>query len=138
MRAFQLASDANVEIENLPPYSPQKLYFQTWPRGVFKAIVNGIQFVGIKIPKFGRNRDIDIASLLTDDFPIHAAIDVTKVRKAKRAAVACHSSQLEGGDGITSMVMSVFDRTETYMRAIPTEPPQKKESDLFEGIHPGD
>jgi hypothetical protein len=33
-------------------------------------------------------------------------------------------------------LMGLADRNETFMRAVPPEPPKKKEKDLFEGISP--
>ncbi|MGD0576383.1 MAG: GlcNAc-PI de-N-acetylase, partial [Anaerolineales bacterium] len=69
------------------------------------------------------------------DFPIHAAISIRSVLKAKDMASACHSSQ--GGGrllGPLSGLQRLLPAQETFMRAVPSEPPRSREHDLFEGV----
>ena len=88
--------------------------------------------------RFGRNRDIDLATLVEEgDFPIHARIDCRSVSHIRDLASACHISQ--GGNsmsrrGPVGVLWRYFGSTETFTRAIP--PPEKglSERDLFAGV----
>ena len=44
--------------------------------------------------RFGQNGDVDLLSLVGEDFPVHAQIDYRQVAEVKEAATACHASQL--------------------------------------------
>jgi hypothetical protein len=87
---------------------------------------------------FGRNKDIDLATLVAEgDFPTHAHINCQSVSKIRDEATACHSSQLGGAigrKGPMAFLRRTFGSTETFMRAVP--PPEKglHERDLFEGV----
>lgn len=133
--AFQLAGDAAQDVENLPPYAPAKLYFSTFPRGFLKAAVRLMPLFRIDPHKFGKNKDIDVASFANVDFPIHAKIPISDVLDQKSRATACHSSQLAGmGGPVARVFQRLFASDETFMRAVPTEPPAHLERDLFDGL----
>jgi len=88
--------------------------------------------------RFGRNGDIDLASLVQEgDFPVHARVRYTRVGALKDAASACHASQLEGASlrsGPLNWMRLLFGRTDCFMRAIPEPGPGLREEDLFAGI----
>ena len=136
-QAFQQASDPVFQDE-FPPFKPQKLYYQTIPKDLLRWGVRLAPLRGIDPHHFGRNRDIDLASLVEDgDFPIHAVIDCRSVSAIRDEASACHVSQ--GGESIgrkgpMAFLRRLFGNTETFMRAYP--PPEKglREKDLFEGV----
>jgi LmbE family N-acetylglucosaminyl deacetylase len=135
VEAFPMAGDASVELDGLPAYSPQKLYFHTMSRRLFRFAVRVLPLFGRDPRKFGRNRDIDLTSFAGVEFPIHAAIPIRSVLKVKDEASACHSSQ--GGGrllGPLSGLQRLVAAEETFMRAIPPEPPRSREHDLFEGV----
>jgi hypothetical protein len=71
-----------------------------------------------------------------EDFPVHAAIDISGVRELKAEASRCHESQ--GGlatiRGFMGWVIRLGDNKETYMRAYPSPEPGVVERDLFKGI----
>jgi N-acetyl-1-D-myo-inositol-2-amino-2-deoxy-alpha-D-glucopyranoside deacetylase len=70
--------------------------------------------------KFGKNGDIDIASLAKVSFPIHARISIRSVVEKKNAAGACHASQ-GGGQmqtGIRAMLSRFFE-ADVFMQAYP-------------------
>jgi LmbE family N-acetylglucosaminyl deacetylase len=135
VEAFRLASDPEAYPGDGRPYSPQKLYFHTFPHGFIRMAARILPLFGVDPHHFGKNRDIDIASLAEVDFPIHAKINVGSVMGIKQQASACHSSQGGGGmPGIVNGLMRLLGSSEGYMRAEPQPGPQKTERDLFEGV----
>jgi len=136
VEAFRIAGDAAVEIGGLPPYAPQKLYFTTFPRGLVRAAVRVLRLLGQDPSHFGKNKDVDLTALVDVDFPVHARIPIRDVIVQKERATACHSSQLGGmGGPAARFLQRVFAGEETFMRAVPAEPPPQIERDLFEGIN---
>ena len=83
---------------------------------------------------FGKNRDIDIASLVDVEYPIHARVSTRDVIAQKQRAFECHSSQGGVLPAPVRWLQRLFAGDETFMRAIPSEPPARIERDLFEGI----
>ena len=139
VRAFHTAGDANAyPDEPLLPFTPQKLYYQTFPKGWMKFLVPLLPLFGQDPRRFGRNKDIDILDLVkSGDFPIHTHIDYRSVDAQREAASACHASQLASGppnQGPASWFFRLLRGKETYMRAYPEAPPTLRENDLFEGI----
>lgn len=139
LRAFHTAGDTSAyPNEPLPPFCPQKLYYQTFPKQMLKVFTWLLPLLGQDPRRFGRNKDIDILSLVEDgEFPIHARVDYTSVVKIRNEASACHASQLESGPpsrGIVSWFFRLLRQKDTYMRAFPEPPPGLQEMDLFEGV----
>jgi LmbE family N-acetylglucosaminyl deacetylase len=139
VQAFHLAGDPNfADPENLPPYCPQKLYYQTFSKTALRLIVRLLHLVGRDPRRFGRNGDIDLQTLVEDgNFPIHAVIDYRSVLAKRDAAAACHASQLGGGPpsrGVLGWIWNLFGGREVYMRAVPAPQKGEKEKDLFEGV----
>lgn len=134
-KAFYAAGDNNFATDDLPPFSPRKLYFHTFPRGFLRLSVFMMRLVGKDPRKFGKNGDIDLQSIAEVNFPINAIVDYREVADIRDRASACHASQ--GGARITGGVMGLFRKifgiSDQYMRAYPP-PERKKEKDLFEGI----
>ena len=133
--AFQIAGDAAQDIEGLPPYAPQKLYFVVFSRGFLRVAVRILRLIGQDPSHFGKNKDVDLTSFVNEDFPTHARIDVRDVIPQKERATACHASQIGGmGGRPVQFLLRLFSGSETFMRAIPSKPPAHVERDLFEGI----
>jgi LmbE family N-acetylglucosaminyl deacetylase len=134
-RAFQLAGDRTCELDGLPPYSPQKLYYQTFPRGFVRGMLRLAPLIGIDPSRFGRNHDIDLRKVFEVDFPIHARIDVGPVYDVKARAAACHASQTGPQySGLIGSVFRVLAAREDYMRAFPPADREVRETDLFSGV----
>lgn len=134
--AFHAAGDPGRLPAEGEPWRPQKLYFQTFPRAFLRAAVRLMPLFGQDPRRFGRNKDVDLASLAEVDFPIHARVDYLPVVEARLAAARCHASQ--GGERFASGPLTWVGRllggAETYMRAFPEAPPGLRERDLFEGV----
>ncbi len=134
VEAFNMAGDPNRDINGLPPYSPKKLYYSTFSRRFLRGVVRFLPLLGQDPHRFGKNRDIDLASLVESDFPIHATISIREVLQLKEQASACHASQGGGFSGPVRWLQGWLGRNDTFMRAIPAMPPPHMERDLFEGI----
>ena len=139
VRAFKLSADSNYQ-DDLPPFKPDKLYYQTMPKQFIRWAVRLAPLLRMDPHHFGRNKDIDLASLLQEgDFPIHARINCKSVRQTRDEATACHSSQLGGGGmaqrGPVAFLRRYFGLTETFMLAYPDPGNGLHEKDLFEGIN---
>jgi len=134
VQAFVLASDAGFQ-DGLPPYQPKKLYIQTLPKAVLRMVLRIMRLLGKDPHHFGRNGDIDLASIVEEgNFPIHAQIDYRSVAEKREAATACHVSQLDGGPprrGLYSWVWRLFGGKDQYMRGYPPAEEGLRERDLF-------
>jgi LmbE family N-acetylglucosaminyl deacetylase len=137
VRAFDQAGDP----ETLPtagrPYCPQKLYYATFPKRALRWFVRLMPLVGRDPHRFGQNGDIDLVDIASQDFPVHALVDIRQVARVKDQASACHASQ--GGmprRGVWGWLMRLAGGSETFMRAVPPTPPSRRERDLFSGITP--
>lgn len=126
--AFEKASDANYLPEAGEPFQPARLYFHTIPRGFLKIAVKLIRLFGGDPAKWGRNKDIDLASLAEVYFPTHARINYKSVSEQKTLASACHASQggMQMRRGILGLVFRLLGEYDTYMQAYPPVQPGAK------------
>jgi LmbE family N-acetylglucosaminyl deacetylase len=135
VEAFRMAADPGWYPEDGAPFSPQKLYFHTFPRGFMRWAARILPWIGLDPRRFGKNKDIDITALAGVDYPVHAKIDIRPVLEVKQKASACHSSQ---GGGRMAPFQKWFSRlfggVEIYMRAFPQPLPGQVEEDLFAGV----
>ena len=135
--AFEKANDASFHPEAGPPFKPLALYYHLFPRKFLKWATRLMPLFGQDPHKWGRNKDIDLKSLVEDDFPTHARIDIREVVQIKRDAGACHASQ--GGilmrRGLMGFATRALEKHEEYMRVYPPINGKTKIfEDLFEGI----
>ena len=118
-------------------FLPQKLYYQTIPRGFLRWSVRILKLFGKNPRKFGTNHDIDLQAIAEVDFPIQAEVNYFKYAKLRNEASACHISQggSRTGGGIMGWLRAIFGSKELFMRAYPEPTPgESKESDLFFGV----
>lgn len=136
--AYSLCGTDDIsDTEGYGLFKPQKLYYHTIPRGFLRFSVNLLRFFGKDPHKYGRNNDIDLASIAEVDFPIDAVIDYRNVADLRQEAAACHASQGGGKNsgGIMGWMRRFFGSKDLFMRAYPTpSSTDKKEADLFSGI----
>ncbi len=133
VEAFRISGEPGQAIDTLPPFQPSKLYFSTFSRKFLRTSVRVLKLLRQDPEHFGKNRDINLASLVDVDYPIHATIPIREVESVKERAMACHSSQGGSLPGPLRWVQRLFVADETYMRAVPSEPPRQMEHDLFDG-----
>lgn len=140
VKAFKLAGDEKVRLGELQPFQASKLYFHIFPRGFMKLIVKLMPLIGQDPTKFGKNKDIDLASIMECDFTAHAKINYRKVADKRDKASSCHKSQ--GGDRqsgyLVTWLMRLFSSNESFMRAYPPPNGRKIERDLFSVIEKTD
>jgi LmbE family N-acetylglucosaminyl deacetylase len=139
VEAFHASNDPDRFKNDLPPYSPQKLYFTTHSLKFVRLIVRFLPLFGIDPRHFGKNQDIDLLELVKVEYPIHARINIRSVQEIKERASACHASQLDHGfrrQGIAGWIFKLVSRNETFTRAYPPDPPKPLERDLFKDIVP--
>ena len=136
--AFHAAGDPASYPDELPPYAPQRLYYQTFGRVLLRAVVALMPLFGRDPRAFGRNNDVDIAALAEVEFPIHARVDTLTAQRARAEASACHASQGGGGTSLLARMFGAVFRIvgsyETFMRAYPEAPAGLREHDLFAGV----
>ena len=136
VRAFDLAGDpAAATLQDLPVFTPDKLYYQTIPRKFMRLMMRIMRLLGRDPHKFGKNKDIDLAAIAEVDFPTHAVIDYRTVADIRDEAAACHASQSAGSltGGVFGWLRRMIASKEIYMRAVPP-PDGKVERDLFQDI----
>ncbi len=136
--AFEKAGDPAFHPESGVPFKPRALYFQVLPRQFLRVATRLMPIVGIDPSRFGRNKDVDLRSLVDVDFPVHVRIDTRPVLDIAEAASLCHASQ-GGGSGLRTGVMGivrkVFGEREEYMRAYPpVQDGGRVVHDLLEGL----
>lgn len=131
---FGLSGDRNYISNGTTPFQPEFLYYHTFPRAFLKTAIKALKFLGKDPSKFGKNGDIDIASIASVEFPIHAAIEISKFRKIKEQAGACHASQggKRIGGGLVGLATQFFEGKEVFMQAYPPViEKNKRKKDLF-------
>jgi N-acetyl-1-D-myo-inositol-2-amino-2-deoxy-alpha-D-glucopyranoside deacetylase len=118
--AFENANNAEFSPDAGISFQPRKLYFHTFSKGFLKVTVVLLRLFGKDPSKFGKNGDIDLASLAKVSFPIHARIAIRSVIEKKRAASACHASQGGGQHqkGIRALLSRLFE-ADVFMQAYP-------------------
>jgi LmbE family N-acetylglucosaminyl deacetylase len=140
VKAFYAASDPTQYSEAGPVFQPRKLYFGVRPHGFIKMMVKLMPLFGQNPHRFGRNKDIDLTGMIDVEYPVHAAIHLTKQAIETRSkAAACHASQgggrlRPGPFRILRIVEKLRGQRDYFMRAYPSPTNQRQEEDLFEGL----
>jgi len=137
VKAFQAAGDATQYTEAGPAFQPQKLYFAVRSSRFFRFMVRLMPLFGQDPHHMGRNKDIDMASILQSGFPAHASVHLRKQDKRLREeASACYASQGGGRPrpGLLGLAFRLSGRRDLYMRAYPAPTNRRKGRDLFEEI----
>jgi len=138
VKAFYAAGDKKRYPESGTSFQPKKLYFNVTPRRLLRMEVRVSSFLGRDMHKVGRNKNIDLADIAAENFPVNAVIRPTqKAVQAKERAMLCHASMLSCVSPrytIFSLVDKFFGYREYYMRAYPPVKSWLRERDLFKGI----
>ena len=136
--AFYASSDPKLYPEAGTPFRPSKLYYNVFPRGLLKILVKILPLLGQNPKKFGRNKDIDLTTLVGGIMPVNAVVKLNRAAvKAKDTASSCHQSQLAGGGGpprrgLISLLGLLLGRKDSFTKAFPAAD-GRRENDLFEG-----
>ena len=139
VEAFQAAGDSGRFPEAGAPFQPQKLYFSTFSRRFAGLSMALLRMIGHNPRRMGRNQDIDLSEIASQQFPIHARVNYRPVVELKRQATACHASQLDwgpAGHGLAGLIWRLerLGTIDTFMRAHPPASNAPVERDLFQGV----
>ena len=120
----------------LPPYQPQRLFFQTMPKGFIRMAVLMVRLTGGNPRAYGQNKDIDLVSIANERFPVHAVINYQPFSEIRDRAAACHASQggAEATKGIQGWLRKYFQSNEQYMQAYPVPKKKSRVKDLFQDV----
>ena len=136
--AFRLCADPAFDDPlGLPPFQPERLYFHVIPRDFLRLSIKVLQWFGKDPSRFGKNGDIDLASIAEVEYPIHARINYRKVQSLRYEASACHASQGGGkmGGGIFGPLTRLFSKpVDSFMQAWPEPADGRVSTDLFVGL----
>ena len=121
---------------------PAKLYFVRLPLTWSREFVRALRDAGIDAPASaatGADSGPDVLEVGVPDDLVTTAIDVRDYVETKRAALACHASQMPPTQFLMRMADALAQRLwafEYYSRqAGPTETPcGERETDLFSGV----
>lgn len=135
--AFFVAGDARAFPEQLQdgiaPWTPQKLYFNVWPRSRFNAFIEHIKAEGKEIPDWLHN----FGARGMPDEVITSRLDVSEFARLKLESLQCHASQLGPNTIFRQIPQELWldmVKTETFMLAESRTGRASGETDLFEGI----
>ena len=137
VKAFSSAGDQREFPESGPAFQPKKLYFSIFPRGLMKFAVKLLPLIGQNPRKLGKNKDIDIASVVAVDFPVHTIIRLSEQAISIRdEASACYVSQGGGPKrkGLIGILGKIPRQHDYYMRGFPVADKKVRETDLFENM----
>ena len=135
--AFEQADNTSFHPEAGAAFKPRALYYQIFPRGIFKLAVRIMPMFGQDPAKFGRNKDVNVKELAEYEFPVHVRINIESVADIKREASAQHASQGGGQPprGWFWIFMRMLGVREHFMREYhPVNGRHKISHDLFDGI----
>lgn len=135
--AFFVAGDKRAFPEQLKsgfePWTPQKLYFNVWPRSRFDTYVEYLKANGQEMPDWL----VGFGQRALPEEVITTRVDVSEFARLKLESLQCHASQL-GPDTffrkIPSEVWLDMVKQETFMLAESRTGRANDEQDLFEGI----
>lgn len=139
VKAFHAAGDPKQYPQAGNAFQPQKLYFHVMSRRLLRLALRLLPLFGQDPHRLGRNKDIDLTTVVSTEFPVHAAVRLSKqAREAQAKAISCHASQLGGrprGTGLLAIIERLSGhRHDLYMRAFPPVTDRRRESDLFDGV----
>jgi LmbE family N-acetylglucosaminyl deacetylase len=136
VKAFFAAGKPDEYPDDLPAYLPKRLFFQTMPHNLLRLAVRLMPLFGVNPRQYGKNKDINLADIVTVRLPIHAVIRYKEVARIRDQATACHASQ--GGaqffKGPFGWIRRLFSSQETFMQAYPEPQYRRPLKDLFDGI----
>ena len=135
-QAFSLAGDPDYVTGELPPYTPQKLYYTSIPTVLVRYGIAMTRLRGKDPRKLGVNKDIDLEMVLDNVEPTHSRIDIRDYYAVWDEASGCHASQLGGlSMNLPLWLRKLISPWQGMTRVYP--PPANghaDETDLFTGV----
>ena len=134
--AFHLAGDPGYTTDGQQPYQPQKLYYTSFPKHLFRLYVTLARMRGQDPRRIGKNRDIDLMAIYEHIEPVHVQIDIRDYLQAWDEASACHRSQLGGGAPRIPLFLRRMIASKQGLTRVYPAPQHNRvdELDLFAGV----
>ncbi len=137
LMAFWMAGDARIFPEQLTnglqAWTPQKLYFNVWPRSRYARFAEYLEREGKEIPEWLAN----FGARATPEDVISTRIEVAEFAKLKLESLQCHASQLGPNTIFRQIPQELWldmVKQETMILAESRTGRVSDETDLFEGI----
>lgn len=137
LMAFWMAGDARIFPEQLTnglqAWTPQKLYFNVWPRSRYARFAEYLKREGKEIPEWLAN----FGARATPEDVISTRIEVAEFAKLKLESLQCHASQLGPNTIFRQIPQELWldmVKQETMILAESRTGRVSDETDLFEGI----
>jgi LmbE family N-acetylglucosaminyl deacetylase len=133
--AFELAGNASYDTGQ-QPYQPQKLYYSSIPKSLFRFFLFMARLRGQDPRRLGRNKDIDMLAIYEHIEPVHTQINIRDYLEIWDKASACHTSQLGGGfPRLPMFLRKRVGSRQGLTRVYPApEHDRIREDDLFAGV----
>ena len=142
VEAFQAAGDPGRFPEQLAegvvPYQPQKLYYTTFPRGLFKLLARILPLLGQDPEAVGENHDMNVKRMAELDQALTTKVGIRPYYRARQDAARCHVSQTGGHGGWVIGLMARLTRFDWFTRVVPVFTDGRVERDLFAGVSNAD
>lgn len=137
VEAFKCAGDPNYHTDGQQPYQPQKLYYSSIPRSMFRFYLFLFWLRREDPRRVGKNKDIDFLKILENAEPIHTRVHIQDYLHIWDKASAAHASQLGGGAPRLPLWLRKFvTRTQGFTRVHPAPAYNKvDEHDFFVGVN---
>ena len=134
VEAFAAASDASRFTDRGEPWSPSRLFYTVFTKGMFLAMRERLQRFGADASEMDQWESV---ANLYDDDEVHLGMDISAVADAKWDALNSHRTQF-GDNNIFSRIpveeaKAALSR-ESFVLVRPTPAPGTRLSDLFDGI----
>ncbi len=139
LKAFEAAGDEKQYPDIKSIWQPDKLYYNVFPHTILRISVALMPLFGQDPHHLGKNRDIDLASIASINFPIHSVIKLSnRDQIIRNRATACYASQIDNRPrrkGLLSLLQKFSrDDRDSFMRAYPPANGRLREKDLFQGV----
>lgn len=140
VKAFYAAGDPAQYPASSAAFQPIKLYFGVRPRGLSRMMVKLMPLFGQDPKHFGRNKDVDLTLMTSVQYPVNAAISLSKQAvEVRNKAAACHASQGGGRTRpglfrILRIIEKLGGQKDYFMRDYPKPASRRREKDLFDGV----
>ncbi len=137
--AFHAAGNGETYHDLGAPFQPQKLYYNVMPNRLLKMVIKLLPLFGQNPKCFGRNRDIDLTTIVDQMLPVTTIIKLNKQSiKTRQKASNCHRSQIGGGGSLRRVLSWILDQFGgqhgTFSRVYPPITDEPTENDLFQRV----
>jgi len=134
-RAFYAAGDPAQFSEQGAPYTPQKLYYTGFSRGLLRLWIVQARMRGQNPRQMGVNKDIDLMEIRDNILPATTKIDISDYLDTWNEASRCHASQLNPRMLMSGLMQKMIMSKQLMTCVVPERSTKlRQETDLFAGV----